>query len=256
MSARGFLRTALAACVVGGVCIWQLVLANTGSASADDSSWVTGNAAATSQAISLAPSTAGLNYAFVLSTSIAGYQDTEGQAEAETFNGTGNPLVLSLTSDQCNGQAPTVSSSQLPQPALAESTNGNQSNSNNVTSQYGKVNGPVIGAGNETASATTQPTATSVSKVADFNVPGLFDVSGIDTSAYAQQVTGQLRQATSTVDISDVSLENGAVDLKGLHWDDTQETGPGGSITKQSSTFSVQGVSTGGVSLPASVMSS
>lgn len=248
-TARAFWRTALAGSVVGGVCMWQLVLAGSGTATADDSSWVAGSATATSQAVALAPSTAGLNYALTLATSVADYQGNQGQAESETF--TGGPVVTAATSTQCDGSAPPVTQSQLPQPAVAESTNGNQSQTYNLNAQYFQgMSAPGSASGFEQAAATTQPAATALSKLSDFQVPGAFDVSGAQSSAYAQQVTGQLRQATGTADVSEVSLGNGAVDLKGLHWDDTQETGPGGAIVKQAASFSIGGLTLGGTAVP------
>jgi hypothetical protein len=240
--------------VVAGVCIWQLVLAATPNAAADDSSWVPGAATATSQVIALAPSTAGLNYSLTFATSIADYQANEGQAESETF--TGGPIVTALTSTQCDGSAPPLTQSQLPHPAIAESVNGSQSESDTINQQYANgANAPGIGTGLEQAVATIQPAATATSKLSDFDVPGAFEVSGVQSSAYAQQVTGQLRQATATDDIAEVNLANGAVDLKGLHWQDTQETGPGGNIVQQAASFSIGGISIAGVSVPSSVVS-
>lgn len=253
-SARGFWRTGLAALVVLGVCMWQLVFAATPGAGADDSTWVAGTATATAQAIALAPSTAGLNYAVTLATSVADYQANEGQAESEIF--TGGPVVTSLTTTQCDGSAPLVTQSQLPQPAVAESTNGNQSQSSTINAQYAHgASVPGLGTGLEQALATTQPAANTVTKLSDLNVPGAFDISGAQSTAYAQQVTDKLRQATSTVDIASLDLGNGAVDLQGLHWEDTQETGPGGTVLQQGASFAIAGVSIAGVTVPSSVLS-
>jgi len=250
----GFWRTWLAALVVGGTCLWQFVFSATPNAGADDSSWVAGAATATSQAIAIAPSTAGLNYALTLATSVADYQANEGQAESQIF--TGGPIVTALTTIQCDGSAPLVSTSQLPQPAVAESTNGNQKATQTLNDQYAKGSSlPDLGAGLEQALATTQPAATAVTKLSDLNVPGAFDISGAQSSAYAQQVTGQLRQATATADIASLDLANGAVDIKGLHWEDTQETGPGGTVVKQSASFTIAGITVAGVAVPSSAVS-
>lgn len=211
--ARAFWRTSLAAIVLGGVCMWQVIFSAAPNAAADDSSWVAGAASATSQAVALSPSTAGLNYALTLATSVAGYQANEGQAESEIF--TGGPIVTALTSTQCDGSAPPVNPNQLPQPAIAESTNANQSQSNTIGDQYADgANLPGLGTGLEQALATTQPTGNAVTKLSDLDVPGAFDISGAQSSAYAQQVTDKLRQATATTDIAELNLDNGAVDIK------------------------------------------
>jgi hypothetical protein len=251
---RSFGRTLAVGSVAGGLCIWQLC-ARAPAATADPPSWVPGSASAISQAIALAPSTAGLNYALTLATSVADYQATEGQAESETF--TGGPVVTSATSVQCDGGPPAVSANKIPQPAIAESTAGNQSSTYTLSDQYANGAGvPQIGGGTEQALATTQPSAEAITKLTDFDVPGAFDVSGSQSRSFAQQVSGQLREATATADISELSLAGAAVVLRDMHWQDTQETGADGSILKQDASFSIGGLSIRGAEVPASVVSS
>ena len=67
--------------MVAAVCIVEL-----GSTSGADTSFVPGNAPAQSQAISLAPTTGGLNYAITLATSISNYQDMEAQSLSQTID--------------------------------------------------------------------------------------------------------------------------------------------------------------------------
>src|SRR3984957_11627237 len=57
-----------------------------GSGSSADASFVPGDALARSQAISLAPTTGGLNYAITLATSVSNYQDMEAQSLSQTVD--------------------------------------------------------------------------------------------------------------------------------------------------------------------------
>jgi len=241
-------HAALAVVLVAGACASQALIPS-GHAAADTSasSWVPGDANATAQAITFHPSTAGLGYDVTLATSIADYQANLAQAESKTFDG--GAIVLSATTTQCDGSAPAVSQSQLPQPVIVESNSGNASQSMALNSGY---NGTGPGAGVEEASVTTQPQGSALTKLADFDVPGGFDVSGGQSSAYSQQVAGTLRQATSTADIGQVSLAGGLVTLNGLHWQSTQETGPGGSLTQATGSFTLGSVTVSGVTTPVS----
>jgi|GEM_PF-1648860 len=244
-----FWRTAVAAGVAGCVLVAEIAIASwpaaadgSGSGSAAASSWVPGEAKAIAQAFSLAPTTAGLGYNVVLGTSVADYQVQEGQAESQTFNG--GAIVLAATSKQCDGSNPPVTQSQLPQPAIAETSTGNTTATNTISRQY--ANGDIPGAalGSEYASVTTQPTATAVTKSADIDIPGVLDISGIQSSAFVEQVPGQLRKAVATADVAELQI--GPVDLKGLHFEATQETGPGGAIVQQATSFSVAAAVVGG----------
>ena len=245
---RAFRRTALAAAVVTGACA-TAVSFSSGRAVADTSSgaWVLGDANATAQAITVHPSTAGLGYDITLATSIADYQANLAQAESKTFDG--GAIVLSATSTQCDGSAPPISQSQLPQAVEVESDSGNASQTQTLNSGY---NGSGPGAGVEQAKVTTQPQATATTKLADLNVPGGLDISGSQSSAFAQQVTGTLRQATSTADIGQVTLAGGLVALNGLHWQTTQETGAGGAVTQATGAFTIASITVSGVTTPVS----
>ena len=247
---RAFGRTAVAVVLVTGACGAAMSLGAPravadSSASGGTSSWVPGDANATAQAITVHPSTAGLGYDITLATSVADYQDDLAQAESQTFDG--GAIVLSATTTQCNGSAPVVSQSQLPQPVVVETRNGDTSQTQTLTTGY---NGAGPGAGVEQADVTTQPQASSTTKLADFNVPGGLDVAGSQSSAFAQQVTGTLRQATSTADVGQVTLAGGLVSLNGLHWQTTQETGAGGALTQATGAFSVASVTIAGVTTP------
>ncbi|HXX88627.1 MAG TPA: hypothetical protein VEI83_00225 [Acidimicrobiales bacterium] len=241
---RAFHRSAIASVVVLAACVGTLVV-HAGGASADDSSWVPGTAQAISQALALAPSTAGLGYNVTLATSIADFQQDEAQAQSQTFDG--GALVLALTSTQCDGTKPVVENSQLPQPTQAESVDGNSSQDRTLTTG---VNGSGVGAGVEHAAVTTQPQATAATQLADLSVPGVISIDGGASAATATQVPGQSRTATATSDIGEISLGGGVVTLDGLHWQTTQQTGPDNSLTQQTGSFSIGSITVAGVTTP------
>jgi hypothetical protein len=190
--------------------------------------FVPGTANATSQAIQLAPSTGGLGYDMTLAESLAGYQDTEGQAQSQTLDL--GAIGLALTTQQCNGSPPPINQSQVPQPVQVESNNGNVNQSKTI---QGSDN---AGAGVETAAATTTPSGSARTTLIGFSVPGVIDVSGGTSSAGAQLIGNKTREATGSSEIKQISLLAGQVVLDGLQWQSTQRSGDGAA---QQGSFSI-----------------
>jgi hypothetical protein len=242
---RAFHRTALAAVVVVATCLTAMAFGPE-RAAADDNSWVPGSAQATSTAIALHPTTGGLGYTIKLATSVADYANQSAQAQSQTLDG--GSIVLAATSTQCDGSAAPVDPKSLPPVAQAESNDGNHSQ--DLALQGLHSNG--VGAGDEHAAATTQPDGTAVTHLADFSVPGVITIAGGASSAEASQVSGKTRTATSTADVSQVTL-GGVVSLNGLHWVTTQQTGSANAVTQSTGSFSIGSITVSGITTPVSV---
>jgi hypothetical protein len=209
-------RVVLGLVVVAGVCLVQL-----GHTSGADTTFVPGNGLAQAQAISLAPTTGGLNYAITLSTSISNYADAEAQSLSQTLDL--GAIGTALEAAGCSGGPPTLSPSDVPQPVQAESVNGNQNLTDSITPQTAPDG---LGVGDESATATTQPSSSSTTTVQNVTVPGgLLTINGLTSSSHASIDNGNTRTATATADISQLSILNGAVVLGGLHWSATDVTG-------------------------------
>jgi hypothetical protein len=239
-------RVGLACALGAAVCIVEL-----GSGSGADTSFVPGDALARSQAISLAPTTGGLNYAITLATSVSNYQDMQAQSLSQTIDL--GAIGTSLEAQGCDGSAPTLPQSDVPPPVQAESTSGNQSLSNSITPQSSSDG---LGIGNEAATATTQPSSGSLTTVSNIAMPGgLLAVNGLTSSAKASIDNGATRTATATADIGQLSLGTGAtaVVLGGLQWTATQQSG---GTTTSAGTFSVGSLTVAGVPVDLSSLSS
>ncbi len=238
---RSFSRTGVALLAAGAVTLLPFLAAGTGTAGAD-SSFVLGTADAVGQAVTIHPSTSGLGYDITLATSIADYQGNEGQAESQTLNL--GSIGLALTTTQCDGSAPDIKQSQLPQPAESEATTGDAAQSASL-SPSGFPGG--TGAGVEQTTATPAPAAGATTTLTAFDIAQEVDVDGVASSASAEVTGGQTRAATATADIASVSLLGGLVVLKGLHWSAAQSSG---AQTAATGTFSVASVTVAGQSLP------
>ena len=237
-------RIGLACTVVAAVCIVEL-----GSSSGADTSFVPGNALAQSQAISVAPTTGGLNYAITLATSIARYQDLEAQSLSQTIDL--GAIGTSLEAEGCTGGPPTLPASDVPPPVQAESTSGNQSLTDTITPQTSPAG---LGLGNEAATATTQPSSGSLTTVSNISVPGgLLAISGLTSGAKASIDNGATRTATATSDIGQISIGNGAVVLGNLQWTATQQTG---ATTTATGTFSIGSLTVAGAPVDTSSLDS
>lgn len=227
-------RVVLACAVAAAVCIVEL-----GPSSGADTSFVPGNAQAHAQAISLAPTTGGLNYAITLATSISDYQDVESQSLSQTIDL--GAIGTALEAQGCDGGNPTLPASDVPPPVQVESTSGNQSQTSSITPESSPDG---LGIGNESASATTQPTSDATTTVHDIAVPGgLLTVDGLTSTTHTSVDGNATRTATATADVSRISLAGGAVVLGGLHWAATQQTG---GATASTGTFSVGSLSVEG----------
>ena len=237
-------RLGLACAVAAAVCIVEF-----GSGSGADTSFVPGNALAQSQAISVAPTTGGLNYAITLATSVSNYQDMQAQSLSQTIDL--GAIGTSLEAQGCDGSAPTLPKSDVPPPVQAESTNGNQSLSDSITPQSSPDG---LGLGDEAATATTQPSSGSLTTSSNISVPGgLLAINGLTSSAHTSIDNGATRTASATSDVGQISIGNGAVVLGGLQWTATQQSG---GATTSTGTFSVGSLTVGGVPVDLSGLSS
>ena len=236
------LRIGLACAVVAAICIVEF-----GSTSGADTSFIPGNATATAQAITLAPTTGGLNYAISLGISISDYQDMEAQSLSQTIDL--GAIGTALEAAGCDGGPPDLNPADVPASVQAESVNGNQ----NLTDSITPASSP-IGAGNESASVTTQPSATSNTEVSNITVPGgLVTISGLTSTSHTSIDNGNTRTSTASSSIGSISLAGGVVQLGNLTWTATQQTG---AATTSSGTFDIGSLTVAGVKLDTSQLTS
>jgi hypothetical protein len=211
-----------------------------GASSGADTSFVPGNGTAQAQAITLAPTTGGLNYAISLGISISDYQNQEAQSLSQTIDL--GAIGTALEAAGCNGGPPQLNKNNVPASVQAESVNGNQTLTKSITPAASPV-----GAGLESAVVTTQPSATSNTEVSDITVPGgLVTVSGLTSSSHTSIDNGNTRTSTASSSIGTISLVKGLVQIGGLTWTATQQTG---ATTTSSGDFSIGSLTVAGVKL-------
>jgi hypothetical protein len=234
-------RLGLACAVVAAVCIVEF-----GSTSGADTTFIPGNATASAQAISVAPTTGGLNYAVTLGISVSDYQNLEAQSLSQTIDlGTIGTALETATS--CGPAV--LPANDVPPSVQAESTNGNQQLGDSIT----PASSP-IGIGTESANVTTQPDADSSTEVANIPVPGgLVTISGLSSSSHTSIDNGATRTATAKSTIGSISLANGMVQLGNLVWTATQQTG---ATTTSTGTFSIGSLTVAGAKLDISQLTS
>jgi hypothetical protein len=233
-------RIGLAAAVVAGVCLSQLSPSTSGA----DTSFVPGTANAAAQAISVAPTSGGLNYAITLATSISDYQNSQAQSLSQTIDL--GAIGTSLEAEGCNNAPPTLPQKDVPPPIQAESIDGNQNLTKNIVGPDSSLG---VGVGIEQASVTTQPTATSSTMTGNISVAGLLSIGGLTSTSHVALVNGNTRQATATSTVGSISLANGLIVLSGLQWTATQISG---ASTSSTGTFTLGSLKVAGttVTLP------
>lgn len=186
-------------------------------------SFVVGTATGTAQAFAVSPHTGGFAYTITAGSSIADYRGSLAQAEAQSLDV--GLIGTSLTSQQCDGSAPTISRDQLPAPLIAESDHGDVTKSQDQTgvSQSGVM---AVG-GHMTVSAKTVPASTASFDGGNLTIPTVLQATGMSSSASATLIPGQARTASADATVGRLSLLGGVVVLDHLHWSATQRTGAG-----------------------------
>jgi hypothetical protein len=205
--------------------------------------FVRGNATAIAQAVQIAPRTGGLSAAVSLGTTIAQYRDSLAQASSQAIDlgVIGTTLTVS-----CDSTPPAVKPSQLPQPLVAESTDGNAHATKNTAGQ-GSAGFAAV-AGHEAVEALTTPTAIASYDGTSLVIPNLITATGLHTEGHSTLVPGKARIATAMSQIGQLKLLN-AIVLDGLKWTATDRSG---TKPSRSSSFSIGGISIAGHALPAS----
>jgi len=216
----------LAQIIVGG---------SVASAGASTTPFFQGGGDAVAEAISVLPAISGYSLGVETGVSIADYTGTEGQAEAQM-------LTSALLGDL-----------SVPLPAgvggiVAESSSTPTTQSNTVEGSGGD------GAGVLAVSA-AQSAGLASASLAGFNLPGVIDINGGQSSAGTSIVNGMTRQAQSSSSIGSVSILGGLIVLNGLHWTASQSTG---AQTAHAGTFSIASVTVDhtAVAIPADGLSS
>jgi hypothetical protein len=230
--------------VVGLSCLLgTAVVALTGSpAPADTPAFSRGQASAFAQSFKVNPTASALSVGFTFGQALAGYQNTGAKADAR---GIDLGIIGSLLSGaQCDNGKPPLPADQQPQPVTADSRDPASNSGRSAQERINKQAIPVI---NMTAKATPTPLAQADTYYAPLAAPGLIEVQGAHSSALADLLHGNVREAVATVDIGNINIAGGAVKITNLHWEATQNTG---SESKSQGKFTMGSLVIGGQSVP------
>jgi hypothetical protein len=206
------------------------------------SSFILGSASALAQAVRIVPAIGSFQAAVTLGTSIAGYNNSEGQASAKNLDL--GALGTDLTGPQCDGSNPQVQADQLPQPLIAESDGKDETYHQDIT---GSNSTAPADAGVLDVSATTAPSGAASTQGAALSIAGLVTISGATTQAAGGVVGGVARDVTAAAFIGSITLAGGAVVLGDVAESVHQRTGAGAT---SAGSFSVGSLTIGGLPLP------
>jgi hypothetical protein len=219
------------------------VVALTGSpAPADTPAFSKGQASALAQSYKINPTASALSVGFTFGQALAGYQNTGAKADARGIDL--GIIGSNLSGAQCDGAKPTLPADQQPQPVTADSRDPASASGKSAQEQINKQAIPAI---TMTAKATPTPLAQADTYYAPLAAPGLIEVQGAHSSALADLLHGNTREAVASVDVGTINIAGGAVKLSNLHWEATQLTG---AETKSQGKFTMGSLVIGGQSLP------
>jgi len=185
------------------------------------SAFIPGSAGGIAQSLQISPRTGGFAYTISVGNSIADYRGTLAQAESQILDL--GLIGTALTAQGCTGNAPPIKSSQLPQPLIAESADGNHTESHD---QVGTTQSGVLAAGgHEQVAVTTTPSSSASFDGGTLGFNGLLTTSGMSTASTSRLIPGEARLATADASIGQLSLLGGMVVLKNMHWSASLRTG-------------------------------
>jgi hypothetical protein len=172
-----------------------------------------GTSSATANVIRVAPAVGGTALTFGLGAALSQLTNAVASGQSQTLDL--GLLGAAFTGDLC--QPALLRKDQLPQPTVADNRKG----ASDVHHQVVPL-GPVA-VGDEHVTTSTNPSAKAVTRLASADLTPLLDLGGGQSTALSEVVDGKTRRAEADVSI-DLDL-GGLVQLTGLHWHATHETG-------------------------------
>jgi hypothetical protein len=236
---RTYRRTALVAVSSAAVLLATLGVAP--GAQSEEVPFNNGTAKATAIVAQVAPGVGSLQLGITSGVAVAEIKNTVGQAQAKTLD-----LGLiggTLTAEGCDGGAPIVAQSQLPQPLRVDSRGGNTS----AALDYLPVAGTAFGGGRKEVSATTDPSARAAAKIVE-TLTGLLDIQGGRAEATTRVNKGESREAKAEVSV-DLTI-GGFLKLSALRWTAYHKTGRTKADRKTTADFDLGTASLLGVPIP------
>ncbi|HET6910537.1 MAG TPA: hypothetical protein VFH54_14460 [Mycobacteriales bacterium] len=185
------------------------------------SSFIPGSAGGVAQSLQIAPRTGGFAYTISVGNAIADFRGTLAQAESQVLDL--GLIGTALTAQSCSGGNPLIQSSQLPQPLIAESSDGDHTESHDEAGS--SQSGVLAAAGHEQVTVTKTPSSAASFDGGTIGFNGLLTASGMSTASTSKLIPGQARLATADASIGQLSFLGGIVVLKNMHWSASLRTG-------------------------------
>ena len=218
------------------------VVSNRPAVAASTFTYGEGNAQAQSLDMDIQDSGANINVFAGQST--ASYQDGEANAAASNVD---IPLSGLLGSLQICSQPPP----SIPLPTPLDVNTGTNGNTEPISATNRSADGID---GSRSAQAIPGSQAQAQDELSGYNLPGIVQVVGAESDTHiTANAEAMNRSATATSDISSISLLNGDLELKGLHWQVQQSVTGSDSRTGSrvaTSSFSLNAISVGSVTIP------
>jgi hypothetical protein len=190
---------------------------------------------ASGQLLRIEPTSAGLSFGVVVGPVSSDHRNEVARAVAQSMNY--GLIGAALTAEGCTGGAPVIDPATLPVALRADSRDAGAGTSKTVSE------GPIT----QTVVADGTPDARSSARLVDVGVPGLLSLAGMSEWTRSTIDDEGVRVATAHVEVADVQLLAGLVELHGLTWDGRHDGTNGAS-----GAFRVQGASIAGVPVPTS----
>lgn len=238
-TASAFRRTKRTAIAVGAVAALTVAATDPGAAAPTQEAFNKGTGTAQANSIQVDPVAGGLSFGVGIGQSLAGHQNTVGQAESRAFDL--GVIGVTLAGEGCDGGDPTLPASSQPQPERVSSVD--EGSEQGTTSAEPFAGGQI----SKSVRAADDPMAEAVTVAAPLEIPGLLRVGATRALARSEVLANGVRQARAISEISDLSLGGNAVKITGLRWEAIHRTG---AVNETIGTFTVEALTVAGVPVP------
>ena len=218
-----------------GACSVALILAAMlpgGARGAVEEEFVTGSGTSYAQVVRVGPTAGQLSLAPVFGLSLADYVNTVGRGQATVADWAGIGVAERSLPDNT--------------PIVKARSTEKDADKGKIEVVGGQSDGETGGGIAELyARATKAPLGEGRFRLTTMSIPGLIEARSSESHALAG-VKGETREARATAEIGLLSIAGGAVELRGLRWVSTQQTGDAKSVK---GAFTIEGATIGGTPL-------
>lgn len=216
---------------------WLAVLAGVGLSgvgAAQSEGFENGRASAIANGVTVDPRHGGLSFGITFGMALSDFTNAVARAESRSVDL--GVIGRELAGEKCDGEDPTWPEEDQPQPLRVTSRDDGSADGRHEA-EYGVFDKSVW--------ATDEPRSESVTVIAPFGEPGVFEVGPVTTHTRTEVVDDTTRVAAAVTEIASITV-GPLVELRGLRWEVINR---GGAQSEDTAAFTVGSIDVAGTAV-------